>query len=117
MPAISWRALSGCRGPRTSSTSTPPSRTQKAGDTQIFIDLRPMNDLAVAEELPLFPLFSRCVKEAREPCERDHDLSAVGQIDGAGAYPHGCLKGDGRDRARRVSRDDLVLEDVFRFAI
>lgn len=90
----SWKDLPACSpGPSPPSLSLiPPSfpplgarrgRTpQQTLGTYILIDLRPMDSVAPAHDLPVRPLRSRGMQKAREPGERRGDCAAVFQRDG-----------------------------------
>ncbi len=55
---------------------------QETCHAEIFIDIRPMDTLAVTKELPIRPLRGRGVEQARKPDERYADPSAIDQRHG-----------------------------------
>jgi hypothetical protein len=55
---------------------------QKTCHAEIFIDIGPVDALAVTKELPIRPLRWRRVEQARKPDERYADSSAIDQRHG-----------------------------------
>jgi hypothetical protein len=54
---------------------------QQASDAQVFVDVRPVDAFAFAEEFEIPALIGRSVQKSREPSQRDRDLAAVGEQD------------------------------------
>jgi len=51
--------------------------TQKTGDTDIFVELFPMDTFAFANQLKPISLFSRTVKQPWKPNERNRKFATV----------------------------------------
>src|SRR4051794_11086044 len=56
--------------------------SQEVGDANVFIDLRPMNALAAADQSPGGAFFGACMRQAGIPSKRRGDRAAVRQLHG-----------------------------------
>jgi len=56
-----------------------PRSAQQSGDTDIFVDSRPVNPLTATDETELGSLFSRGIEKPGEPDEGNADAPAVGE--------------------------------------
>jgi len=75
IPAAIFRTVNMLWAACTTGTGT----TQQSGDTNIFVDSRPVNPLAAADQTELSSFLGGGVQEAREPRQRNTDPAPVSQ--------------------------------------
>ena len=83
-------------------------------DTEVFVDIGPMNALAVTEQLPVSALGLRRGEQARKPDQGHTDSTAVGKTDdelGGGELDRACLRRATSERSTHATQR-LVYRDA-----
>src|SRR5437867_3941719 len=53
---------------------------QHSTNTNVFINVRPVDALAIADDLEILALFWRGIRESPGPCQRHADGSTIGEL-------------------------------------